>query len=106
MSYEALKGSIIEALPIAMIAIGTDATKHMAHYLGNSGRDYTIDLEGMLREVPSARARHEDEMAQALELVGQLPVGRHVIRSRRAEHGNNRKSESRNWYLAIGSYAK
>jgi hypothetical protein len=106
MSYVALKAAILDALPTAMVVIGDDAAKHMFHYLGNSGRDYTIDLDGMVREVPSARARYEDEVAQAQELVEMLPVGRHVIHSTRAENGYNRQSESRNWFFAIGGYTK
>ena len=106
MGYAALKGAILDALPTAMVVIGDDAAKHMFHYLGNSGKDYTIDLEGMVREVPSARARYEDEVAQARELVEMLPVGRHVIHSTKAENGYNRQSESRNWFFAIGGYTK
>jgi hypothetical protein len=106
VSYATLKGYIIEALPVAMVAIGVDASKHMAHYLGDSGRDYTIDLDGMVRDVPSARARYEDEVAQAQELVERLPVGRYMIHSKKAENGYNRQSESRNWFFAIGGYTK
>jgi hypothetical protein len=41
----------------------------MAHYLRGSGADYEVDLEKMVRDVPSARARYEDEVEQAKELV-------------------------------------
>jgi hypothetical protein len=106
MSYGVLKEAIIQALPTAYVVIGSDATKHMAHYLGNSGLDYTIDLEGMVKDVPSARARYEDEVAQAQELVEKLPVGKYSIHSRKAENGYNRQAESRNWFFAIGGYTK
>ena len=106
MTYMALKASIIEALPVAMVTIGDDAAKHMAHYLGNSGKDYAIDLEGMVREVRSARDSYEDEVAQVRELLERLPVGEHVIHSRRAENGYNLPSESRNWYFATGGYTR
>jgi hypothetical protein len=106
VSYLALKDAIIQALPVAYVVIGDDATKHMVQYLGNSGADYTIDLEGMVSEVPSAYARYLDEVAQAQELVEQLPVGKHTIHSRKAENGYNYQAESRNWFFAIGGYTK
>ena len=106
MSYVALKAAILEALPTAYFVIGDDATKHMFHYLGNSGASYTIDLDGMVHDVPSARARYEDEVAQAQEMVERLPVGTHKIHSRTAENGYNYQSENRNWFFAIGGYTK
>jgi len=105
-SYIALKDAIQQALPGAYVVIGDDATKHMVQYLGNTGTDYTIDLEGMVKEVPSAYARYLDEVAQAQELVEQLPVGTHTIHSRKAENGYNYQAESRNWFFAIGGYTK
>jgi peptidoglycan hydrolase-like protein with peptidoglycan-binding domain len=106
VSYLALKEAIIQALPTAYVVIGADATKHMIHYLNNSGANYTIDLEGMVKDVPSAYQRYLDEVAQAQELVEQLAVGKHTIHSRKAENGYNRQAESRNWFFAIGGYTK
>ncbi|HEY8945831.1 MAG TPA: hypothetical protein VIM73_16295, partial [Polyangiaceae bacterium] len=64
----------------------------------------TIDLEGMVNEVPSARERYEDEVSQAQEFVEKLPAGRHDITSRQGNVGYNQQAESRNWYFAIGGY--
>jgi peptidoglycan hydrolase-like protein with peptidoglycan-binding domain len=105
-TYVALKLAILNVLPEAYVIIGDDATKHMAHYLGNSGRSYTIDLEDMVEDVPSARARYEDEVAQAQELVERLPAGTHNIHSLKAENGYNYQAENRNWFFAIGGYSK
>jgi hypothetical protein len=85
--------------------VGDDATKHMAHYLGNSGRDYTIDLEGMVAEVPSAHRRYDAEVAQAKEFVETLAAGQYNITSQRTNLGYNRQSESANWYFATGGYS-
>lgn len=104
--YIALKAAIIQALPTAYVVIGDDAVKHMVHYLNNTGKAYTIDLEDMVEDVPSARARYEDEVAQAQELVEKLPAGTHTIHSIKAENGYNYQSESRNWFFAIGGYTK
>jgi len=103
-TYSALRASIYASLPVAFAAIGDDAAKHMKHYLDNSGNPYTIDLEGMVTEVPSARKRYEDEVAQAKEFVEMLGVGTWDIRSKTPELGYNRKDQNRNWYFAIGGY--
>jgi peptidoglycan hydrolase-like protein with peptidoglycan-binding domain len=105
VTYVALKASIVGALPIASVVVGVDAAKHMAHYLGNSGGTYTVDLESMVRDVPSARSRYEDEVAQMQEFVEKLPAGRYDFRSRMAENGYNGQLENRNWYFAIGGYS-
>jgi peptidoglycan hydrolase-like protein with peptidoglycan-binding domain len=103
-AYIALRAAIFDVLPPARVVIGEDAVKHMAHYFGNSGERYTVDLEGMIREVPSAREALEDEAAQAQEFVEMLPPGKHSIRSRTSEDGYNGKNENRNWFYATGGY--
>jgi hypothetical protein len=100
----ALGTAIVASLPLAYGVIGDDAAKHMVHYFGNQGSSYRIDLEGMVRDVGSAKDPYEDEMAQAKESVELLPVGRHDIRSRHTQNGYNLPEESRNWYYAIGGY--
>lgn len=103
-AYLAFGVLIVDSLPLAYAVIGDDATKHMFHYLGNSGRTYTIDLEGMVNEVPSAKERYEDELAQAKEFVEKLGPGRHEITSKQGQDGYNMQSENRNWFFAIGGY--
>jgi len=104
-TYAALRASIYASLPVAVAVIGDDAAKHMKHYLDNSGKAYTIDLEGMVSEVPSARERYQDEVDQAKEFVEMLGVGTWDIRSKTPEGGYNRQRENRNWYFAIGGYS-
>jgi peptidoglycan hydrolase-like protein with peptidoglycan-binding domain len=105
MTYAALRASILAQLPISGMIIGDDAAKLMRHYLENSGRPYTIDLEAMVRDVPSAKDRYLDELDQMKSFVELLPPGRHDFKSRQAQVGYNRQSESRNWYFAIGGYS-
>jgi Putative peptidoglycan binding domain len=76
-TYRAMKASIYSSLPIASVVIGDDAAKHMKHCLDNSGNTLNIDLEGMVNEVPTAKERYEDEVAQAREFVESLEPGRH-----------------------------
>jgi hypothetical protein len=103
-SYVALGASIVAALPVAYGVIGDDAAAHLTHYFGNLGSRYTIDLEGMVREVASAKTVFENEVAEARELVETLPPGRHDIASRQTQDGYNLEDENRNWYFAIGGY--
>ena len=90
-----MKLGILNILPQAYAIIGDDATKHMYHYLGNSGSPFQIDLEDMLDDVPSARERFEAEAAQAQAFVELLDLGAHDITSRMMQGGYNEKDE--NW---------
>jgi len=63
-SYIALKQGIIQILPEAVVVHRADAAKHMAHYLiDNNGKPLIIDLEGMVQDVPSAKARFQREVS-------------------------------------------
>ena len=103
-TYVALKEAIIDLLPASIALVGDDAVAHMWHYLCSSGRPFTIDLDGMIDEVPSAREDYEDEVWQAQAFVESLPVGIHSIASSNTEWSYNQKEENKNWYYAIGGY--
>ncbi len=103
-SYRTLWAAIWQVLPHAYATIGDDAVKHMAHYLSNTGRPYTIDLEGMIDEVPRARNRFKAEVAQARMFAEKLPAGNYPIRSRNSQGSYNYKEENWNWFFAIGGY--
>lgn len=100
------KQAVIQILPHAYLIIGDDATKHMYHYMGNSGSTYTIDLEDMISDVPSAKANFNREMEEAKKFVETLGLGVHNITSTSINRPlYNNKSESWNWYFAIGGYS-
>ena len=99
------KVGIIEVLGPAYVIIGDDAVKHMAHYLNNSGNPLTIDLEGMVAEVPSAKLRFETEVERIKLYVQQLPPGTFDVTSTHAVNGYNGKGESTNWFFAVGGYS-
>ncbi|MCC7342932.1 MAG: peptidoglycan-binding protein [Bryobacterales bacterium] len=107
LSYIALKEILTDSsfLGAAVIAIGDDAVKHLVHYFNNTGRSLTIDLEGMVDEVPTAKKMLEFEVDQAKAFVETLPPGTHQITSRTAESSYNYKDESKNWYFAVGGYS-
>ncbi|MFC1642583.1 peptidoglycan-binding protein [Myxococcota bacterium] len=106
VSQIAPKAAILRMFPQAHVAIGDDAAKHMAHDLGNSENRFTIDLEGMVRDVPSVRARYEDKVDQARVFVEKLSAGRREIASQVAEGGYHLKGENWNWYFTIGGYSR
>jgi hypothetical protein len=96
---------ILEVLGPAYVLIGDDAVKHMSHYLNNSGMSLTIDLEGMVAEVPSAKARFETEVNGIKIYVEQLPPGIYDVTSIHAVNGYNGQGESKNWFFAVGGYS-
>lgn len=107
LTYIMLKSQLTDAkfLAAAALAIGDDAVKHLIHYFKNSGKPYTIDLEGMIEEVPTAKKMFLYEVEQAVAYVETLPPGVHQITSVNAESSYNFKQESWNWYYAVGGYS-
>ena len=109
MTVRVQKELILEILPprgsSSSLIIGDDAARHMLHYMNNTGRTLTIDLEGMIDEVKTANGRFRNEVNQAKTFVGSLSPGTHQITSRTAEGAYNRKSETKNWFFAIGGYS-
>jgi hypothetical protein len=99
-----LKLKIQEAIPLAWLGM-PDAANHLLHYFGNSGRDYTIRLQKMIDDVPSAKGLFETELAEAMKFVESLPPGRYYIASDAASRGYNRPEESANWFYAVGGYS-
>lgn len=105
MVARAQMAAIVAVLPVAHFAVGDDAVKHLWHYFGNSGVPLTIDAEGMVREVPSAKNVYRIEVAQAKDFVERLPAGRHQFTSKKLNQGYNRQAENRNWFFAVGGYS-
>lgn len=101
----AFRAAILESLPASYLIVGDDASKHMYHYLGNSGSTYTIDLRDMLDDVESAKKYYDAELAEAKAFVETLPQGVYQIMSRNVTNGYNYKSEAWNWFFAIGGYS-
>lgn len=88
-----------------MVYPGVNATRHLRHYLNNSGQTYTIDLEDMIRCVPSAKRAMVAEFRQAQRFLQGMPVGRHLFTSSNTESSYNEESENPEWYFAIGGYS-
>lgn len=90
----------------AYVVIGDNAVKHLAHYLDNSGRNYTIDLKGLINDVKGEKELYNRELSEAKRYVESLNrTGRFEITSRTARGGYIQQSENRNWYFAVGGYS-
>jgi RHS repeat-associated protein len=100
----ALKQLIVNNIGIVWIGM-PDAVNHVQHYFGNSGRDYTIRLQKMIDDVPSAKRVFNTELGLAQAFVESLQDGKHQITSGSTSGGYNGKSESKNWYYAVGGYS-
>ncbi len=85
---------------------GINATRHLRHYLLNTGLPYTIDLEDMVKSVPSAQVGLMLEFRQAQRFLRTLPVGRHRFSSIFGENGYNAQAENAEWFFAIGGYTR
>lgn len=102
----AKKAAILQVLGAAYVIIGDDAVKHMLHYLNNTGRDYTIDLEDLIDDVTGEKELYNRELSEAKRFVETLPVGTHQITSDNARNGYINKSENYNWFFAVGGYSE
>jgi RHS repeat-associated protein len=81
-----------------------DASRHMNHYLGNTGRPLTIRLERMLKESLAAREHFIRERRIFIEFVNGLDVGNHDVTSGHINGGQHRNVDE-NWYYAVGGYS-
>lgn len=66
-----------------------------------------INIEGMLKGVPSAKQLYKRELRMAKTFVEKTLIkeGKYSIESGAASGGRNRKSESWDWYFAVGGYS-
>ncbi len=99
------KAAIVGNSAAAYAIIGDDATMHIIHYFNNTGRDYTIDLEDLIDDVPNEKNLFESEISAAKKFVETLPVGTHQITSGKATGGYITKKENWNWFFAVGGYS-
>jgi putative peptidoglycan binding protein len=91
--------------PAAYEFAGPDATRNLRHYFDNDGKDWSVDLDKMIREVPSARGALGDEVARAKSFAETLGPGTYDIVSATLGSGYDLQRENKNWFLAVGGYA-
>lgn len=77
----------------------------MRHYFGNTGLPLTIDLENMVKTVPSARIALINQFRDAQRFVQGLPFGQYDFVAVSGVGETNDKGENSDWYFAVGSYA-
>lgn len=78
-----------------------DASKHLKHYLGNSGTEYTIDARGLFTEDSQAKRLFYSELNRAMRFVEGKAQGRnrgfHLV-SKTWDKGFTERNT--NWYYA------
>lgn len=84
---------------------GTNASRHMLHYLGNSDLPLQVDVENLLQSSIGARTKMGKEVRSAQASIKRLLTGRHCVVANRRRRGIVRSSDSRDWYFALGMYA-
>jgi hypothetical protein len=87
------------------VAIGAHATRHMRHYMNNTGNGLRLDLAELVARSAQLKQQYEAELAQAKAFVQTLRAGRHLIRSTRTAQGYFRQSNDRELFFAIGGYS-
>ncbi|MGC2660734.1 MAG: hypothetical protein WA324_22490 [Bryobacteraceae bacterium] len=89
----------------AWAATGPNAVRHLNHYFDESGDPLTIDLVGMIRDVPSAKTLFLLELTTAQKFAETLKPGTWQITSRRASNGYDTQRENKDWFFAVGGYS-
>jgi len=83
-----------------------DATLNLRHYLDNEGKVGWIDLDKMIREVPSAKRALANEVGRAKTFAETLPPGTYDITSTVTRGGYDWLGENKNWFFAVGGYTR
>ncbi|MEV6138452.1 hypothetical protein AB0L63_20800 [Nocardia sp. NPDC051990] len=86
----------------------THASKHLRHYLDNSGTDLILDPDQIMDDDPGLKRFAEDIVARSiLKIAGQAAVTNSYENSIPFQSGWDGytfdRSSQRDWYLAIGS---
>lgn len=84
---------------------GPNATRHLRHYFDNTGLPLNVNLEDMVRNVPSAGKAMVAEFRQVQAFLSHLPPGRYDFTSQQAEGGYDTKGENADWFFATGGYS-
>lgn len=95
------KATIVQNIGYAWL-IYDDAAKHLLHFFGNTGRDYTIDFQGMIAEVVKVKTGVDQELHSAMEFAKALPPGITHITSGSLKGIYIHKGDNPNWFYANG----
>jgi hypothetical protein len=87
------------------VAIGTTATRHMRHYINNSGDESRVDVPALITRSTKLAQHYGAEVQAAKAFVESLGEGRHAIRSSSAAGGRFFETEDRDLFFAIGGYS-
>ena len=98
---------------LAAESIGlVNAARHMRHYLGNTGSPLTVNVDQMLRDVPSFQeaANHLEQEARAeankkIAAMGATPSNTNFsLEGTKSSDVYCSKAESQDWFYAVGGF--
>lgn len=104
MRLEAAAVKAYLATSYAQNKYGQEATAALGHYFANSGLAWEFDADKLLNDVPSVRQLVDYEMERAAKFVSTLDPDVTEFTSATARVSKIQRSESLNWYLAIGGF--
>lgn len=84
---------------------GPDASRHLTHFMENTGTSLVFDLGRMVQQSRQAKYHFDSEVYRAQQYAETLPAGEHLFTARHAHSGNNDPGDSPNWFFAVGGYA-
>jgi hypothetical protein len=91
-----------------LVGIGVNASRHLVHYFGGSGRDYKIDLEAMFKDNAFVRKNVlEFELDCLADYIDSCPPGTWAITCKQVIQNGytyNTKEHSKDWYFAVGGF--
>jgi RHS repeat-associated protein len=83
-----------------------DASRHMKHYLGNTGNELTVRVDVMVRESPKATKHYYGKLNEAMDFVEKnVGCGKTLSIVGRWTGAKNTYSTSKNWFCAVGGYS-
>jgi hypothetical protein len=104
--------AIIYIVAEAWQAERPDATRHMRHYLGNSGEILEMDVEYMIRDIPHFEQHSRDFLDSFLhdQIVEEIVqtydgVSQNFKMVSDWKIFQVRKSTSKNWFFAVGTFS-
>jgi hypothetical protein len=104
---EAMKVLVTDASAVADAIGWTHASKHLMHYLGNSGEDMTVDPDEITRDVPSFRGAVDQRVTSEMQRIAEEAqasgnYGQPVPFNSGWKGHYITKSDNADWFYAMG----
>ncbi len=84
---------------------GVEAAGTFLQYFKNDGKDYAVQLEKLVADVPRIQALYDDLLVQLKNEALTLGEGKTLFTLKDAKVSTVDRSESENWYLAVAGFS-